>query len=820
MRSLNPGFVKAAVTGVLTAGFCLLPLTAVMSADDHAGHHHHHHAHPVKFSVESAGNGDWSNPKTWKPARLPKDGDRVLVRPGHQVRYDVHSTAKIRLLQVAGTLVFARDRNTELNVGILKVQNSTVCTEDGFSCDLHTVNDAGEPHAAPEGPRPVLEIGTPDRPIPPQFTARIRLHFFKGFNKDDAPAVVCCAGRMDIHGAPLSRTWLDLGADAAAGENTVRLSALVTGWRAGDEVIVTGSEHHNSHGGQYREQPELLHTEVRRIVEIDGETLVLDRPLEHSHQGSGAFRSEVASLSRNVVIESADPAGERGHTLYHRFSDGGISYARFAHLGKENVLGRYPIHFHLLGSTGRGTSVVGAAIVDSHNRWVTVHGTNHMLVRDCVGFRSVGHGFFLEDGTEVWNVFDRNLGVQAFEGKRLPKQVLPFDPNDGAAFWWSNGRNTFVRNTSCENDTYGFRYDSQKRSNFDSRLVVLMPDGSEKTTDIRTLPILRFRDNEAHTEGLYGMVVAGTDRAAPDTRHPHRLGNLNIWEVHYALRLEVPSMLVDGVRIDRAVYGIYRPEFENHVYRNLHLSRVSSEPFNRGLDDRSLQHGPLSVDGLTFEDCGYGGIPLIQLSADNPTGTAVTHIRGLKVIPTSGRERTWINLGGGPRKQPATPQGVPVYVHDYFGPGRHARVVSSRAKDLLSDGNDYRELPPLTGDESRVAEVAAIEFPELLDTVDDLPPAATITWPRAGIPAQLQGSTLTVRGTATDDTDVRQVLVNGVPARNVDYGFHVWEATLTDVKPGRLSITAVSIDAAGNREQTAHTVHVEVAPAPRAAVAN
>ena len=90
----------------------------------------------------------------------------------------------------------------------------------------------------------------------------------------------------------------------------------------------------------------------------------------------------------------------------------------------------------------RGSSVVGASIWDSGNRWLTIHGTNYLVVRDCVGYQSVGHGFFLEDGTEVYNVLDRNLAVQAYVGKPLPKQVLPFDENDGAGFWWANSLNT------------------------------------------------------------------------------------------------------------------------------------------------------------------------------------------------------------------------------------------------------------------------------------------------------------------------------------------------------------------------------------------
>ena len=94
----------------------------------------------------------------------------------------------------------------------------------------------------------------------------------------------------------------------------------------------------------------------------------------------------------------------------------------------------------------RGSGVIGASVWDSHNRWITVHGTDHLLIRDCVGYQSRGHGYFLEDATEQWNVFDRNLAVQAYTANALPQQVLSYDPNDGAGFWWANGNNSFTRN--------------------------------------------------------------------------------------------------------------------------------------------------------------------------------------------------------------------------------------------------------------------------------------------------------------------------------------------------------------------------------------
>jgi hypothetical protein len=743
----------------------------------------------------------------------------VLVSSQTEVVYDVVSDEVVRLIQVAGVLRFAADRNTTLNVGLLKVQNSERCSENGFRCDLHAVNDDGEPNAAPAGIMPALEVGTGQAPIPAQFTARIRLHYIEGMNREDAPAISACSARMDFHGAPMSRTWVKLGADVTPNDTTIAIDEPVTGWRPGDNVIVTGSvkgEHLKTYraGTKNSAEPQ---TEERAIVAIEGRSITLDRPLEHVHFGRGEFRSEVANLSRNVIVESADPDGVRGHTIYHQFSGGGISYARFAHLGKEGVLGRYPIHFHLAEETMRGSGVIGAAIVDSHNRWVTIHGTQYLLVRDCVGYRSVGHGFFMEDGTEQFNILDRNLGVQAFSGKRLPKQVLSFDPNDGAAFWWANGRNSLTRNVSCENDEYGFRYDSQQTGSFDGRVPVRVADGREEKIDIRTIPFFRFEDNEAHTEGLYGMVFAGNnqvgdpiraperfaqiDRTGPDTHHPHIVRDAKIWQVHYGLRPQIPDMLLEQVRIEHATYGIYRPAFENHVYRDLTIADTSSEPFNRGMDDASTQFGRLTVDGLTFARFPHDSrIPLIQLSDNNPSGTAESHFRNVQLLERKdGNRRALVNRGGGTRTAPLT-AGVPVYLHDYFGPGRTAKVASKLADGLMHDGNIWREERPVTGDESVVTEVRDIPFPTLLEPIDDLPAATIVTETR------LCEGKLIVRGVSCDNGEIEAVMVNGQRARIVSShaGVADWEVSLDAVQTTR--VVASTSDKAGNVEQTPHEI--------------
>lgn len=742
--------------------------------------------------IRSATSGAWSDKTTWERGRVPGGGDRVLIREGHRVVYDVRSDAAIRAINIAGTLSFAPDKDTRLDVGLIKIQAGDEYSEEGFDCDAHLAT------LDPAKARPALEVGTPARPIDAGRSALIRLVYIDGMNRESCPAIVCCAGRMDFHGAAMNRTWVKLGAIAKAGASEVSLAEAVTGWRAGDRIIVTAAN-----GSRRSDVNRQYFTEERTIKSIDGIKITLEKALENEHLGDGEYRGEVANLSRNIIVESADPAGVRGHTMYHRDSAGAISYAEFRHLGKQNVLGRYSLHYHLVGDTMRGSYVIGASIWDSANRWLTIHGTNYLVVRDCVGYQSIGHGYFLEDGTEVYNVLDRNLAVQARRGKKLPKQVLPFDQNDGAGFWWANSLNTFTRNVAIENGQYGYRFEATPTSALKLTLPVQQPDGSKKRVDIRTLPFVRFEDNETHSErGLYGCNLGeGVNRVGPDARHPFIVRNLKIWNVHYGFRPQVPNLLVENLHIHRAAYGVYHPNYDNHVYRNVTISETHTEPFNRGHDDLSVQYGVLTVDGMTFTGCRSGGMPLIQISDDNPSGRAATHFRNVKLErwSDSRRSKALANLGGGPRPKPKTEKGVPIYFHDWFAPGRHALVVSTRSGEYRAEPGKYKAEPPLTGDEARAVEVGDVAFPSLLDPIDDLPPTTVITHIQPGA----QARAIRIRGTTADNGTVAKVLVNGREAKAIRPNFAEWEVVLPGMPAGG-KVTAHAIDAAGNVEPRGH----------------
>src|SRR5262249_43338696 len=142
--------------------------------------------------------------------------------------YDLDSDQPIRSVHVAGTLSFAPNKDTRLDVGLIKIQPGNDVQEEGFDCEAHLAN------IEPGKPGPSLEVGRPDRPIDSRRKSTIRRVWFEGMEKQSCPAIVCCGGRMDFHGAPMNRTWLKLGATAKKGDGSVACAEPITGWRPGD----------------------------------------------------------------------------------------------------------------------------------------------------------------------------------------------------------------------------------------------------------------------------------------------------------------------------------------------------------------------------------------------------------------------------------------------------------------------------------------------------------------------------------------------------------------------------------------------------------
>lgn len=593
--------------------------------------------------IRSVSDGKWSDPATWEGGKVPGDGDRVQILGGHEVIYDTESDAAIRVIHVAGALRFATVRDTRLCVGLLRIEAGTEWKEGAIHC--HDM--PSEP--APDAPLPTLEIGSLDHPVKADHQAMVRLVHFEGDDPECLPAIVCSGGRMDLHGAPLALTWVKLAEPASPSETQLYLAESIDGWREGDRVVITATSRQKPFAGNatvhVTERPA---SEEALIAAFEPESMArrgekkrllvnLDRRLKFAHAADHGYAAEVVNLSRNVVVESAAPDGVRGHTMYHRFSKGSIRYPEFRHLGKEGVLGRYPIHFHLTGDTMRGSSVIGASVWDSHNRWITLHGSQFMVIRDCVGYRSIGHGYFLENGLETYNVLDRNLALQAMVGKPLPDQALPYDRNDGARFWWANSLNSFTRNVAVECDQHGFRFEVEKTDSFNPVLPIPMADGTTREQDLRTVPFLRFDDNESHAQRRFAVNIGGirgitlseggaqpesirgsVDGIGPDQHHPFIIRNLKIWDSHWSFHAGSPSILADGMDLHDGQYGIWRSVMTRHEYRRLKLGRFVSSPIFFPMPEADPEL-------IRLED-GRPTFPQILPVDDLPPATVITRV--------------------------------------------------------------------------------------------------------------------------------------------------------------------------------------------------
>ncbi len=317
----------------------------------------------------AARSGRWSDPATWASRSAPTAGVAVTVGRGITVEYDVASDQELASLEIAGSLKFSRTRSTRLDVGNIFVR------EDG-----------------------VLDMGTPERPIPAGLTVEIRFvvphdAVFVGgdFAPSDVGLWVFHGGRWNLHGAAVGHTWTKLARSASAGDTTVVLRDDVHDWPVGATVVITPTSL-NPRDAEFEERTV---SSVRR--QNDGRVAVtLTAPLAYQHDGGPDLAGEVALLTRNVGIMSKYPDRPKAHTMFMAGASGHIAYGEFRDLGTFGVVSRYPIHFHMMGESSRGMTVQGASIWRSGNHFVNIHGSNGIAVLNTVGYDAPGSGFFIE----------------------------------------------------------------------------------------------------------------------------------------------------------------------------------------------------------------------------------------------------------------------------------------------------------------------------------------------------------------------------------------------------------------------------------------
>ena len=131
----------------------------------------------------------------------------------------------------------------------------------------------------------------------------------------------------------------------------------------------------------------------------------------------------------------------------------------------------------MVRKTPDDTFVKDCSIHDSMTRWITLHATQGVLLARNVGYMSIGHGYYIEDGTETDNKLYSNIGIlarAAIKNAQNPREVpgilaakytdiphLPpyhTDTDNPTVFWIMNGWNDFRYNMAAGAGTCGACY--------------------------------------------------------------------------------------------------------------------------------------------------------------------------------------------------------------------------------------------------------------------------------------------------------------------------------------------------------------------------
>lgn len=335
-------------------------------------------------------------------------------------------------------------------------------------------------------------------------------------------------GVLSLHGASAGKvSWTRLAKSAVKGATTLELTDT-PGWVSGDIVAIASS-------GRSQRNAERV-----TVSSVNGNLVSFSPPLQFDHLASVKqygehtvdMRPEVGLLSRNIVIKGTDTALSSrfgGHTMFMGSSTIQLRGVELTALGQLNLLGRYPIHFHLMGDNCKSCYIADTSVHTTVQRGIVLHGTHGVLVQNNVVYNTVGHNIVAEDSDTWGNSLDRNLAFVNTSVALTEATLASQNDKNAANFWFKSSGNVVSNNVAGGSETNGFSYDDTAWSSVRDTIVM--------------------KQNVAHS-------IEASMRADPRNDFP-RVGGLML----VACNRNMPSSpQIEGLTIYQSEIGVWTEE--------------------------------------------------------------------------------------------------------------------------------------------------------------------------------------------------------------------------------------------------------------------
>ena len=426
----------------------------------------------IPVGTNIAGLKKWSAASSWESTK-PGSGDDVLIPSNSVIVID--QDINVKSIVVEGKLIVDLSKDISISAEYILTRNADAYFEWGTENTPYTNKGVI-----------TLKGSNKNTKIP-------------GTSINSKAIVVANNSTLELHGNS-KKSWTRLSSNAGANQNKITVAENTNGWSVGDEILIVSSRLNWNEA------------EKRTITAVSGDqrTFTLNSNLQFPHIGAkktytrakdgktweADMGAEVGLLSKSIKIQGDNSStGNQfgGHVMIHSGGKAHVDNIELFRMGQKSILGRYPFHWHLLQEKGAGQYIKNSSIHTSYNRAITIHGTESTLVENNFAYDHIGHGIFLEDGSERFNVIKGNVVAvsrRPKEGEQLTLSDNQFNEVQNrtpSQFWITNPNNIFENNVAAGTEGTGFWFAMPKKPMQESSTIA------------------RFQNLEPHKEKLGGF---------------------------------------------------------------------------------------------------------------------------------------------------------------------------------------------------------------------------------------------------------------------------------------------------------------------------